>query len=363
MLTNWLSYGALSWTTKTQTDSLSFGPHFSYKFDIFGLGHNFIAGLELEGHNFSADDYNLSGVNTGSTDIDRTSRGFFIQDNIDLTHYLSFDLGYRHQKERFTFDYIGTAPSIDDDLKTKEDAFETGLNYNFSDKGNIYLRFARSFRIPKTDEYFSVWATPPINQELLVQKAKTITWGGNYKLSKEFEASLDFFWMNLDNEIFYDDATWTNKNYPKSRRKGFDLSLNFKPADNIIIKTGYRYTEAKFKKGDYAGKIVPAVPKSKFILGLEYELLKCLSIHLDNIYVGKQYLINDLMNQANKLDSYFLTNLKIEFKYNNMSIFAGINNLFDESYSEYASTNAAGTTRLYYPSPGRNFIAGCSLKF
>jgi iron complex outermembrane receptor protein len=363
MLSNWLSYGADNWTTKTQTDTLSFRPHFSYKIDLFSLRHNFIAGLELEGHNFSADDYNLSDVNTGSTDIDRTSRGFFIQDNVDLTPHLSFDLGYRYQKEEFTFDYVGIAPSIDDDLKTREEAFETGLNYNFGNKGNVYLRFTRSFRIPKTDEYFSVWSTPPINQELLVQKAGTVTWGGNYKLCKELETSLDFFWMNLDNEIFYDDATWTNKNYPKSQRKGFDLSLNFNPADNIIIKTGYRYTETKFKKGDYAGRIVPAVPKSKFLLGIEYKLLKYLSVHLDNIYVGKQYLINDLVNQTDKLDSYFLTNFKIEFDYKNISIFGGINNLFDESYSEYASTNAAGTTRLYYPSPGRNFIAGCSLKF
>jgi len=41
----------------------------------------------------------------------------------------------------------------------------------------------------------------------------------------------------------------------------------------------------------------------------------------------------------------------------------GINNVFNEKYSEYGVTNPAGNPRNFYPTPERNFIGEISCKF
>ena len=364
---NWLSYGNWNFTTDRNIQSLGSRLEVYKLFRIFNKENEILMGIELYRADFSADKDDFSVFNSDDwTDIDRKTKAIFVHNKISVMPNLSLALGARVQREKFEFDYTPLAgSSVDDSLSFTEEAYEACLNYKISETSNIFLNFDRGFRVPKTDEYFSTWATPPVNKSLLPQKNKTIVAGYNAILTPKIKLQSDIFYMKVDNELYYDPLTYENKNYPRVVRKGLNLSLNCQPVNNLNLNFGYRYVSAKFDKGDYNGKKVPAVPNNIFYFHLAYSAFDDkLLIYFDTRYRDKEYLINDMENKVKKLDSFWVSNLKLVYKpKDNLELFGGINNIFNEKYSEYGSTNAAGSVRALYPSPERNYYIGIKVKF
>lgn len=349
----------LTWALVTDKgiNSLTLKPQLFVSYDIFGIRNDFVGGGDFYRCDLSAD-------SSSHTDIDRSTNAVFLQDTISLNDNLSLNLGSRIDNERFTFDYTSASSSTDDGVHYNKEAYEGGLNYRFNDKKtNAFLHFSRGFRIPKTDEYLVTWPNAQVNKNLLPQTSKTVSWGLNHSFNKKTDISIDFFIMRLDNEIYYDPLTSANSNYGKTQRRGINFSLDLEPIKTLDLSLGYRFIDAEFKEGSYSGKIIPAVPKSKLNLSLKYKFTEDLSLFVDSLYRGKAYLINDLSNKLDKLDSFWVTNIKFSFKKKNVELFTGINNLFNEIYSEYASTNSSGSVRALYPSPERNFFWGMKVKF
>lgn len=350
----------LSWNSTTDRNIQTLGSRIEMfkDFKVLKKENNLILGLEFYRADFSADSDDW-------TDIDRKSKSFFIQDKIYLSDSLSFSLGTRIQREKFEFDYTSATTNTDDSLSFTEEAYEFGMNYKIGDNKNIFFNLSRGFRIPKTDEYFSTWPTSSVNKSLLPQKNRTISLGCNYLITPEVFLQTDIFYMKIDNELYYDPLTYENKNYPGTERKGLNLSLNYNLRKNLDLKLGYRYISAQFDKGDYKGKEIPGVANNIFTLALAHSLFNDkLHIYFDARYRDKVYLINDMENKVKKLDSFWVANLKLVFNPGeNIELFAGVNNLFNEKYSEYGSTNAAGSVRALYPSPERNYYIGMKVKF
>jgi len=73
--------------------------------------------------------------------------------------------------------------------------------------------------------------------------------------------------------------------------------------------------------------------------------------------VGSRYDGNDFANSEQKLDGYQVVDARLVYERDELRLFAGIGNLFDEVYatSVYSSN--------YYPMPDRNFYAGFSIAF
>ncbi len=349
----------LTWSLVTDKgiNSFTLKPQVFITADILGLRNDLIGGLDFYRCDLSAD-------SSSHSDIDRSTNAVFLQDSISLNDNLSLSLGARIENERFTFDYTSSSSSTDDGVHYNKESYEGGLNYRFNNKKtNAFLHFSRGFRIPKTDEYLVTWPSAQVNKNLLPQTSKSVSWGLNHCLNRNITASADFFVLSLNNEIYYNPLTYANSNYGRTRRRGINFSLDLKPIDKIDLSLGYRFIDAEFKKGPYSGKTVPEVPKSKFNLSLKYEFARNFSLFVDSLYRGKSYLINDLSNKLDKLDSFWITNIKLSFKKKNVEVFAGINNLFNEKYCEYASTNSSGSVRALYPSPERNFFWGMKVGF
>lgn len=351
---NLLSYGM---TTDKHVTNFQLKPQILFSLGEFPLQQDFIAGFEFFTADLSADSA------SAATDIDRRTLAGFLQDDILISENLSLRLGTRWQKEKFTFDYRGTS-STDDGLSFSEGLYEAGLNYKLGRQSNIYLNFSRGLRVGKTDEYLVTWPQAAINTNLKPQRSKNITLGVNSRINELVEVSLDYFQLNIENEIYYNPATWENTNYDKTRRQGVNVNFSFTPLDRLDFKFGYRFVDAEFREGLYSGKKVPFVPKALFTASLKYDFGQHFSLFVDYRYRGKVYLINDLNNISSKLNSFNLTNIKFTYTKANLELFVGINNLFNEIYSEYAAVNnTSATTRGFYPSPERNYYAGLKIKF
>ena len=336
--------------------------------EIYGLKNSLIFGADLSEADYSAN-------STSSTDIDRRSLAVFIQDQFNLADKLSALFGARYQKDRFTFDHIPSSGSsiFDDGLNLDEEGYEVGINYKWNDNTNTFFHFARAFRVPKTDEYFvssfpsSSWspASPAsIKTTLTPQRSKTYTLGTNSRINEKITVNTDLFLSNVGNELYYDDLTYLNDNYPKIERLGFNLSTTICLTPDLSMDFGYRYINAEFKKGDHKGKKVPFVPENLFSYVSRYDFKDLFSVYFDLNYRDKVYRINDLNNAVSKLDSYWVANLKLDYKFKeNFLIYFGINNLFNEKYSEYGSySNFSGDMALY-PSPEMNYYAGAKYSF
>ncbi|MDP8233985.1 MAG: TonB-dependent receptor [Candidatus Saelkia tenebricola] len=337
-------------------------------FDILNFPNSLIAGLDFYHANFSADkdDYlEPWGSVDDWTDIDRDTRAVFMQNELSISERAKIVFGARRQKEKITFDYTPkTGAVVDDKVEFSKEAYEVGLNYRWREKTNTFLHFARGFRVPKTDEYFSVWASPPVNQSLLTQSSKTLTAGINSQLNEKANFDFNIFYMKIDNELYWDPIASSNTTYEGTKRLGFDSGFNFRPFENLLLNCFYTYVDAQYRKGDYKGKSIPMVPEHSFKTDISYLFSNGLTFYLDLLYRSSVYQINDPSNIYKKGDSYWVTNMKIDYKYkDNWSFYLGINNLLDEEYSEYVAYSTMCSKNGIYPSPGRNYYAGVKYSF
>lgn len=254
-------------------------------------------------------------------------------------------------------------------------AWELSGSYNYSDTGRTYLRYERGFTSP--------------GPSLLTNK-----YGGSYYLNnldsqtynsfeigmsdyKGFTAiNLSLFYSLTDKEIYtYMSSGMTNSNIlnynlDKTERYGFEIKLE-QYIDKLTLSQTYQYINAEIKKGkeklfdgngnvitgeNLSGNKIAGVPEHRFTLGAKYDFTKNFNINGEVVYNGNSYINNN--NKYGKQDNYVVTNIRANYNMDNgLSLFAGINNLFDEEYCTSVSySQSEGYT--YDPAAERNYYVG-----
>lgn len=154
-------------------------------------------------------------------------------------------------------------------------------------------------------------------------------------------------------EFHADYRQFLNSNFLRSITARTDITLNH-----------FRY--GSFIKGsdDFSGNELPSVPSAVFTLLTELQFNY--GIYLNASYYGASSIY---MNDANtaKADPYHLLGCQLGWKKKErgayrLNIYAGIDNLLDESYSLGNDINAAGN-RFYNAAPRRNYYAGVSVQW
>ncbi|MBW1849190.1 MAG: TonB-dependent receptor, partial [Deltaproteobacteria bacterium] len=126
----------------------------------------------------------------------------------------------------------------------------------------------------------------------------------------------------------------------------------------------YTYEEATFEKNPYKNNDIPAVPMHKGGAGFKiHDIVPGLIFSADFNYVGSSYAISDQANDFDKKDDHYTINTMLSYEWKTLKVFAGINNLTNKKYSEYAVMDTFLTQRYFYPSPERNYFGGISLEF
>lgn len=295
--------------------------------------------------------------------IKKQTLGIYINDQIELWEKVIASGGVRQEWVYYVFDQSENAGRYETSTPDQE-AFDIGIEYKYLPEGGVYGRFARSFRFPATDEFYSRWTG--LNSSLKHQVDDTWEVGVKDRSWKCFQPSVNFFWMNTKDEIFYDPTVGgfgDNRNYDHTRRFGIEAGASSDLVDNVNIYCNYTYLKARYDGGKFAGNRIPMVPEHKVVFGVNWYPVECLDINFNSLYVSDQYSINDDANNLAALKPYFVCNGKITAKYKGWKIFFGINNIFDAVYSEIASSNTAGTVTDYFPAPDRNYMFGASAEF
>ena len=314
--------------------------------------------------------------NTDDLTIYKEELGFYNYSEYEILEDLFLNGGARHQRAKYRFDQKQS--SVVYETRTpSETVFSGGTKYEYAKGSNMYFDAQETFRFLATDEWYST-ALPPtytggLNTNLKQQTGIQYEMGIKHNLHDTLILSATPYWIDIENEIYLNPAVspGNNDNYPKTRRKGIELGmkanlLKLKDSsflDKLEFFANYTYMEPKFRGGAYNNKDIPMVPRQQYNSGLSAGFKKY-DISLASRFIGERYAINDTNNQLSKVKSYFVLDSKLSYKKDFLEIYAGINNIFNEKYSEYvAKSTGASTKKVYYPASERNFEIGAVYKW
>ncbi|MEI9475614.1 MAG: TonB-dependent receptor [Deltaproteobacteria bacterium] len=293
--------------------------------------------------------------------VKKKSAGVYALDELSVLENLILSLGYRH--EWVHYDLLQGTPQSEDKTKDHEPAYSLSLDYLFWKKSSVFISAKRSFRFPVSDELIQFYPTFQVNPSIQPQTGYHYEAGVRHAFSDHIEANLTFFWIDQKDEIFFNPATFSNENYPKTRRQGLEAGVNVRPLPWFSVWGNYSFIKPILRAGSFSGNDIPGVPRNKASAGTNIDMGKGFLFDARVTYVGPRYLISDFGNKLDRMDGYSTFDTKLTYSWKGLKTFVGINNLFNEKYAEWAVTNAAGTTQLFYAAPERNFFGGISYSF
>lgn len=302
------------------------------------------------------------------SEVTKKSTGAYVLDEFSILNNLVLSLGYR--QEWVIFDIFQDVPRSKDTSRNSEPAWNAGLDYLFGKNSSAFFSFKRSFRYPVSDEWIQYIYSPgtfeiigiQVNPEMKPQTGNHYETGIRHSFTDQIEANLTLFWIDLHNEIFFNPFTFSNENYPRTRRQGIEVGAKAKPFPWLSLWGNYSYIKPVLREGSFSGNDIPGVPRHKGSFGAELNFGKGIQLSTKANIIGSHYFVSDWANQVERQSGYYTLDMKLSYAWRGLKPFIGVNNLFNRKYAEFAVIDSVGT-QYFYPSPERNFIGGISYTF
>jgi iron complex outermembrane receptor protein len=366
---------------KDQRNLKTFGltPRYILEKPLFNFPNKFTFGFDF--YDSDSDNFSESAFGANHSEIKKRSFGLYGLDEFSVLENLILSLGYRH--EWVTYHLFQESPFLKDEVRDGKPAWNVALDYLFGKKSSAFFSIKRSFRFPASDELVQFVFIPPnlearVNPDMKPQVGYHYELGLRYAFTEQFEANLTLFWADLKNEIFFNPQTFTNENFPETRRQGIEIGARGRPLPWLSLWGNYSYVKPTLRSEPSSdtyfslfppftpisikGNDIPGVPRHKGSFGVDIDFPKGFLFNIRNNIVGARYFISDWSNQVHRQHGYYTLDAKLTYSWKGLKVFAGVNNLFNEKYSEFGVIDASGS-RFYYPSPERNFIGGVSYTF
>jgi iron complex outermembrane recepter protein len=250
-------------------------------------------------------------------------------------------------------------------------AWHLGIDHRVNQHFAVFARMARSFRVPNVDE--RVGMAPfgvATNFNLLTQTSRDYEAGFRVRFAN-FELQTSAYLMNLQNEIFFSPATFTNTNLDPTRRYGLETIASWQATQTLLFKVGVAYTRAIFVEGPFTGNDVPLVARWTESVGVSWDIYHKYLV-FDGVvrFVGARRMDNDSANLQVLIPPNTLVDLRIGGTIEKFFWAFSVQNLFDVRYFEYAVSSIDFLTNLpnvgrysAYPLPGRTFMVKAGVTF
>ncbi|UPK38406.1 TonB-dependent receptor [Bradyrhizobium sp. 186] len=141
-------------------------------------------------------------------------------------------------------------------------------------------------------------------------------------------------------------------NVGRTRRQGLEAEVNIK-SPTLQFQASYAFVDARFLDAltlgsnspfaDADGNIqvmpgnqIPAVPRHRVKLGIDYAVTDAWKVGGNALYVSSQYVVGDESNQYAKLPSYTVFNLHTSYQVTkDVQLYGKVDNVFDNRYATY----------------------------
>ncbi len=316
----------------------------------------YVVGIDLEQTEFEIEIPNIFGVAASSND--QTNESIYLQINPRLTEALRLTFGARRSSVENEMTDIFSFPAgieVDDDISV----YELGLAYRIDEGTRVTARIDENFRFAKVNEL--ALAAPA---EILETQT-----GESRELGVELERGrqrliASLYRLDLKNEIEFDPNAGLfgeNVNLDDTRRDGLTLLLISQITSAFTLMTEIGLVDAKFRSGSFDGNEISGVSDEIARLTGNYGLDDAWNVFVEWHYRSPRHIQGDNANELDKLGSITVINAGVDYRYKAWNANLRINNLADETYAEFVSTD--GFTTGYQPSPGRNVVLGVAYRF
>lgn len=365
----------------------SITPRLSVKNLIFGMPSQILTGIDYYDATFDQERGAFRGVPATHTyDLAQQSVAGYWQHTLGLVPTTDFSYGARIQntslsaRDRYDPTAPGCATFFNCDaqatpLNTNETqyALHAGLEHRFNDVFSVFGRAARAFRTPTVDERVAsgpAFGPPPFfapipgDFGLKTQTSHDIEGGFRIK-SGGFQMQTSIYNMDLENEIHFNPALFFNTNLDPTRRYGSETSASLRVTDSVLLRGGIAYTRAVFREGDFAGKDVPLVSHYTANGGVTWNIWQNYLVFDATIRAwSERFMDNDQANTQRRIPASATVDLKLSGAYDRFFWSAGVLNLFDAQYYDYAIASTFTPGRFSaYPLPGRTYMVRAGATF
>jgi len=310
----------------------------------------------------------------------------FVQDTVHLFSDVVLVGGFRY--DRNELDFHDLLDSTNDGRKVFHRLTpRAGLTYFLAPDSSVYFSYSQGFRVPTNDELFAQ-GTFGSNPNLKAVRSHNFELGLKSKLNTWGDVAMAVYQSNIRDEIFFtclacdfSPMDGQNRNVPKTRRRGFELTFKVKPNEFFDGVVNYTYTEAQFRSRFNisstrvvdVGDSFPLVPKNRLGVTGTLHPIKGLSLSLSGLYASTQFLQSDESNENDRLQGYFVLNGRVAYEHavpgGALKGFLAVNNLLDNQYYTsgiYAANRITGggaTEQFVVPAPGIGFFGGVNYRF
>ncbi|WP_434931269.1 TonB-dependent receptor family protein [Shewanella sp. HL-SH5] len=335
---------------------LSISPKAVAKYQVESGELNIITGI----------DYNLGeSIFSFGRSNQQTQSSAYIQASVPLTTSLSYVVGGRYAEAEDDL-VDGNIYPNGIDLDQDAHAFELGLNYRPNTEHRLYVRADDNFRFAKVDEQAY---TSPGTVGLKPQLGRSFEAGWDYAYDIH-NLQINLFQLDLEDEIVWDPSAekpvggafnGANINADASRRYGVSTDYDIQLSPALMLGVAYDYIDAEFTEGENAGKALSWVAKHNGRGYVSYDFANHWQVFAEGVYTGERFIEGDNANVDPKLGSYVLTNIAINYSYQQWSASLRADNLLDEEYVSAGYYSAWGSG--FYPGDGRNLRLTAGYRF
>jgi iron complex outermembrane receptor protein len=367
------AFVSFTFASERNADTWAITPRYVWNGEVLACANTLIAGFDF--YRSEQDVESFFGtplMPSAVSDIERDSYGFYFNNEFSLLQNLILSIGARRERVRYDVSERDLSPffplaPVDDTVTERESAYNAGCTFLYGSGSSIFARANRSFRFPLTDElivYDFFAGQILVNPDIKPQTGRHYEFGVRHYFTPQIQGNVTLFRAEIEDEIFFDATTFTNTNHPETLRHGVEIGAKVDLFTQLTLYGNYTYTKATFEKDPFDENHVPAVPRHKGNLGFRiYDLLEGLVISMDYNYVGSSYAISDQANAFEKLDRYYTIDARLSYGWKGVKAFAGVNNLTDQEYTEYAAIGGFPTTLKLFPAPERNWVGGLEFTF
>ncbi|MGX9460367.1 TonB-dependent receptor [Shewanella sp. A14] len=356
-LTTSISFGSAG---RIERDLLSFSPKATANYHLDQGDLNVVAGIDVSQ---GEADFDFSYMQRNNK---QTQKSAYVQASVPITPTLSYVVGGRYSEVTDDlFDQILYPNRIE--IDNDAHAFELGLNYRPSNENRFYVRANDNFRFAKVDEQAY---TPVTIIGLNPQTGRSYEAGWDYTTATQ-TLKINAYQLDLEDEIVLDTSRidgpdgvfgfGANVNADESRRFGVSTAYNVQLSTDWLLGASYDYIDAEFTQGENDGKALSWVAKHSGKAYVSYDFSDSWQAFVEGVYTGERYMEGDNSNADDKLDSYVLTNLALNYTYLGWNGSLRIDNLLDEDYvgTGYYNAYASG----YYSGTGRSIRLTAGYRF
>jgi iron complex outermembrane receptor protein len=357
--------------------TLSLTPRLSSEHTLGGMAGKLLAGIDLYDASFGSDrSQHLNDAPYHRYDLAQQTAAAYFQETIALLPTTDLAFGARVQNNHTTArdQFNATAPGgafadpqgLPLDKSEVQHALHIGIEHWLNQNVALFARAARSFRLPTVDERVGVAPSGfnvPTNFDLKTQTSHDVEGGARFSYGG-FSLQSSIYDMELNNELFFSPATFTNTNLDPTRRYGWETSATWLATEALRFKVGLAYTRAVFREGTFAGNDVPLVSRWSGSVGASWDVYKKYVV-LDAVarFFGPRRMDNDAANLQVLIPGQAIVDVRVGGQYEKFFWSFSVQNVFDVQYFEYAVSSVDFVTNLpvfgtysAYPLPGRTFL-------